>query len=218
VRFVGLAMTKSEARKGDINLIQPLVEEMIPTLEDKSLLEEVSPRPFLAGFKGKPTCALRKEIYALTPPKGIKTDIESAVEHHSNRSLPLFKALLASYTFGLAPKGDCHYSFRLAETIAFGGVPVLIDDEMAPIYVPGGVKMSEWAVIVEEKDVSTMLQTLSEIPKARIEEMKKAGEAVKTCYESMKGLVTCMLDGLESLQVINCNATNAAVLYVRYDV
>jgi len=198
ITVVGFDLTDEEMKPGDLNLLHPLTKPMVPSEFDDLQLNRDSTRKFLAGFRGKPSTKMRERIYNLTAPDNHEVFLKhsSPRKNKNEYQIKEYKKLLRSFVFGLALRGDAHYSFRLVEVLTYGCVPVVIDSKAAPIYVPGAIQMDDWALTIKEEEIENLMNVLVQIPNDKIRKMKAAGDAARRCGRDIDGLVECMLNGL----------------------
>jgi len=151
-------------------------------------------RPILASFIGsiQRTANLRRNILALH-------NESSGIICKNSRGWGQdggMKQMLSNSTFGFAPRGDAHYSFRLTEILAAGAVPVLIDDEAMPPY--GADSFHTWAVVIRENEIFKAPEILQSLDKDTICRMQKEGRKILTYSRDMKGTADGMVAALKS--------------------
>lgn len=86
-----------------------------------------------------------------------------------------FKDLIRNSTFGGAPRGDNLYSYRFAETMSAGSIPVVYADHWLP---PFHEHVIHWAknccaVFIPERDMAHTTAILRAIPPAQVCEMQQ---------------------------------------------
>jgi len=195
VLFVGMDLVKSSTDHASaVNILMPLLPtgqfyEMSHAARDESetLCKQ---RSILASFVGKLSTPMRNSIFALHDESiGIICKENKEMAQHNG-----MKEMLLNSTFGFAPRGDAHYSFRLTEILAAGAVPVIIDDEATPPY--GADSFQTWAVVIRENEIANAPKILQALDKDAICRMKEEGRNLLTYARDMKGTVDGMLVGL----------------------
>lgn len=135
---VGFDLTKREILPGDLNLIQPLTTPMVPTeLDLLKIKQQKFRRKYLAGFRGKRSTLMRQKIFDFNASKNSSIFIDHSNPRTNNNEDQIqdYKKLLSNFVFGLAPRGDAHYSFRLGELLAYGiyCMPYFLNSHMQSI-------------------------------------------------------------------------------------
>ena len=103
---------------------------------DTERARPLSDRPLLLSFCGRRTHAIRKSLFALHNGSDIicidtTEDRAEAARRGGNGFPPADEqaiSLHAASRFALCPRGDAVYSFRMAEALSCGAIPVVIGD------------------------------------------------------------------------------------------
>jgi len=207
VKFVELGGVKPDANMyGTTNLIVPILDRYI--LEDydeaTTMALEFEEREFLATFhgRGERNHAVRGGVLnlrrSISPSTGCtwgpcKLDLvdTTATAHDEHDE---YVTSLKNSQFCFCPRGNNHFSLRIAEALRFGAIPVIIDDLMAE---PFNVDIKAWAVVVPESKISTAGEILANIPKDDRLKLARAGKSLyRSCVASIEGVVECMLKSI----------------------
>jgi hypothetical protein len=158
----------------------PLVCSPLPS---ELILEQE--RTILLSFVGAVTHPIRQKcIESLRD----KPDIELAFSNWNNRvSEENFKYFInktLSSKFCLSPRGYGASSFRMYEAMQLGSIPVYVTDK---VYTPftDVLDWNDFAVIIEEKDISSIHEILLSYDEERIVMMQKNLKEVWNKYFSI---------------------------------
>ncbi|KAL3916354.1 MAG: hypothetical protein SGILL_005219 [Bacillariaceae sp.] len=117
----------------------------------------------------------------------------SALSGHS------YQQVLAETIFGLAPRGDCKFSYRFTEVLSAGCIPVIHADDWLWPFRPELVDWNKCAVIMPEKSAGNV--TLNILKSMSLEERCRRRQH---CYQIFKeyvetpvGLINGVVEGLE---------------------
>jgi len=191
---VGLDLVKSHTQPTDTNLVMPLLPKgPYYKMEEEQTLCKA--RPTLASFVGfRSRGPVREQLFNLNKSRKEILDqfhiniVETPKWGQDSDMAPI----LQKSQFGLAPRGDSHYSFRIAETLSAGAVPVIIDDEYTP---PTNFK--NWAVQIPEKNISQIPEILKSFDQKDICRMQIHGRKfIQNHARNMKGMVEDMVGSL----------------------
>ncbi|KAG7364559.1 exostosin family protein [Nitzschia inconspicua] len=110
-----------------------------------------------------------------------------------------YETILMETVFGLAPRGDNKFSYRFAEVMAAGAIPVAHADDWLWPFRPELVDWNECAVIMPEKDAGNVtLQILKEMSlEERCQRRKRCYKIYKDYMERPEGLIRGVVEGLE---------------------
>ena len=122
-------------------------------------------RKYIATFTGKRTHRIRNEMFSIRHPGYFISDKKHSLEE--------FCKIIAQSIFTLCPRGYGRSSFRIAEAVQFGSIPVYISDEF--ILPPD---FESYGVLI--KDPKQIVETLSSIS---AEEITKKRIALAEAYE-----------------------------------
>lgn len=79
----------------------------------------------LLSFQGIESHPVRKELHKLHDGKKVIINLLKKNEKHNQEK---YINLLKESSFSLVPRGDCRFSYRLAEAMAAGSIPVIFSD------------------------------------------------------------------------------------------
>lgn len=118
------------------------------------------PRNIFANFIGAMTHDLRRRMMLSTK--------EAVNCYITEKGHPLntYCNILGRSVFTLCPRGFGQSSFRIAEALQYGSIPVYISDEFI---IPHNMDFNKYGVIIDEKDVDKTMDILLSIPKEQIE-------------------------------------------------
>jgi len=116
-----------------------------------------NPRDIFCSFVGRDTHPIRKKV------------IEQAGNHGYyistvNHSMKDYCSILSRSTFTLAPRGYGKNSFRVAEAVQYGSIPVYISDEFVFPH-----NSFTFGVTIEESEIHRMHEILTSIPKEYVQ-------------------------------------------------
>ena len=92
-----------------------------------------------------------------------------------------YKTLMLTSVFSVAPAGNGLHSFRLAEAIFFGSIPVIVDDQIVLPFC----QVLDWrrfSVRIHAEQIPQLPAILKAIPPAKIAEMQRRLAEVKNKY------------------------------------
>ena len=142
-------------------------------------------RTILLSFVGSVTHPIRQKcIESLRD----ESDVELAFSNWSNRvpedNFKYFINKTLSSKFCLAPRGYGASSFRMYEAMQLGSIPVYVTDK---VYTPFAnvLDWNDFAVIIEEKDISNIHEILLSYDEDRIVMMQKNLKEVWNKYFSI---------------------------------
>ena len=92
-----------------------------------------------------------------------------------------YKTLMLSSVFSVAPAGNGLHSFRLAEAIFFGSIPVIVDDEITLPFC-GALDWRRFSVRVSESQIKDLPRILRAIPPVKVAQMQARLAVVKEKY------------------------------------
>ena len=141
-------------------------------------------RPYLLTFKGRRTHGVRMAVFALHNGRDIHC-VDSSDEIMTTRRQSGIdycpadawaKELHAKSKFAMCPRGDAVYSFRMAEALSCGAVPVIIGDGWV-LPFSEVIDYREVCICVREtpEDLEALPARLRAIPDARVRAYQAAG-------------------------------------------
>jgi len=179
-----------------VNLLVPLLprHEALPETDDERA--QCRPRKYLASFSGQLGYSpIRQKIFRLNGSHPLfhvfRTDTFGGEDPEG------YHGVLRNSVFGLVPRGDEHYTFRLTEVLAAGAVPVLIDDDFVAPYGLDGLE--GWAVRLWEDEVHEAPGILSRLDNASICAMKRKGADIWGFARDVRATVDGMMEGVRAV-------------------
>ena len=157
----------------------PLLPNGVAThVTPKELQAAEGRRHILLSFKGVCQAAsLRNQLAALHNGKDV-----IAVCSNSPRAAQYdYKTLMLSSVFSAAPAGNGLHSYRLAEAIFLGAIPVIVDDKLILPFC-SVLDWREFSVRVASSQVSRLPSILREMDPARVARMQRRLAEVKRRY------------------------------------
>lgn len=134
-------------------------------------------RDIFCNFVGSLTHQIRRDIIR----KKWSTDYCISTAHHDIKS---FCNILSRSTFTMCPRGYGASSFRICEALEQGSVPVYISDRLIK---PFNHDMTDYAVLIDEKNIENIDDILKSIPLTQIGEMQEAGRHYYKEYFTFQG-------------------------------
>lgn len=164
------------------------IDYCLPLLCTPHKFEFNNSKTLFASFVGRPTHSVRKKMM-----DGIKNK-QGCYISDAHHDLSAYCSILSSSVFGLAPRGFGRNSFRIAESLQYGAIPVIISDNRLE---PHGIPFEEYGVYIDEKDAANVYEILQAISKDEIRQKQlKVSEIYKNyfTYEANKRLIMGVLD------------------------
>lgn len=142
-------------------------------------------RDILASFVGGDTHPIRKEV--------VKQFTGKKDCHVSFKKLPLkeYCNLMAKSVFALCPRGYGKSSFRIAEAIQYGAIPVYASTKNDFI-LPYNYDFNKYGILIESSNVNELYNALSSISDFEIKEKQDAIKEMSMHYynyESCRHLI-----------------------------
>jgi len=201
--FMGFQLQVSQLRKRTrgsgsqgVNLLVPLLprHEALPEPDDERA--RCRPRKYLASFSGQLGYSpIREKVFQLNGSHPLFHVFRS--DAFGGEDPEGYHAVLRNSVFGLVPRGDEHYTFRLTEVLAAGAVPVLIDDDFVAPYGLDGLE--GWAVRLWEDKVHEAPGILSRIDNASICAMKEMGTQIWGYARDVRATIDGMMEGVRTV-------------------
>jgi hypothetical protein len=165
-------------------------------------------RDILASFRGAPSHPCRKQLAALHNGREFVVEL-LPVEHHAGKIDAMTRThdtgyveLMRRSVFAFVPRGDCHFSYRLIETLAYGCIPIVLSDG----WVLPFDRLVNWAsasLHVQELLIPAMGDLLGKFTPQRVAEMQAEGAKLfQTHLASMDRVVDTLL--LEIERTFHC--------------
>jgi hypothetical protein len=160
--------------------------------------EASPPRDILASFRGAPSHPCRNALAALHDGKRFIVELKP-VEHHAGLVDATtgakdsgYAELMRRSVFAFVPRGDSLFSYRLAEALAFGCIPVVLSDGwMLPF--DRQIPWAAAAVIVPENLIHAMGELLSKFTPDRIAALQAEGARI---YQSHLANIDVVVESL----------------------
>lgn len=133
-------------------------------------------RDIFCNFVGLLTHPIRREIIR-TLPKGYYLSTDS-------HPIDKFCNVLSRSTFTLCPRGYGATSFRIAEALEQGSIPVYISDRFIK---PFNKEMYDWAVLIEPEHIEDIDLILKSLSSEQIKSMQEAGKHYYQEYYTFEG-------------------------------
>lgn len=149
---------------------------------------EHTEKRYLANFIGRITHPVRNKVVdALKNRNDCFVHVPKTAWDQMNEFY--YSQILAESIFTICPRGYGWNSFRIAEALQYGSIPVIIsDDYKSPHYID----YYGWAVYIREDSLQFLDGILKDLSKSEISEMRIYGEEVYKShftYESNKKLI-----------------------------
>ena len=137
-------------------------------------------RHILLSFKGVcQSTSMRNRLAALHNGKDI---VAVCSNSNSGRAAQYdYKTLMLSSVFSAAPAGNGLHSYRLAEAIFLGAIPVIVDDKLILPFC-SVLDWREFSVRIPSSEIARLPAILKEIEPARVERMQRRLAEVKKRY------------------------------------
>lgn len=155
-------------------------------------------RDLLASFRGASSHPVRDRLARSADAPNVVVELLGTRGHVgridavSGAGDDHYAGLLRRSVFGLVPRGDCHFSYRLLEVMSFGCIPVVLSDDLVLPYD----RIVPWrsiALHVPEERAGDLGGLLRSVPPERIEKMRAGVMAV---YRRWFRSLPAMVDGL----------------------
>ena len=137
-------------------------------------------RNILVYFSGGPTCRLREQLLALGAELAARSDV--VIVHAAGRDMGHD---MDASRFCLAPPG-AGYGTRASLAVTRGCIPVLIGDNIAPVY-DGYIDWRTYALRVAEANISRVVEIIEAVPPEQEARLREAGVALKTAFRWSTG-------------------------------
>lgn len=168
----------------------PKIDYPIPLLCPAHEFNFITKRDYKANFIGRDTHPIRTELIRTI---GIDPDYYISLKSHP---LKQYCEALARSVFTLCPRGFGQSSFRIAEAMQYGSIPVYISDEFILPY--NNDEFIEYGVIVKNNDISQIKEILDDISP---EEIKKKQEKIAQIYDTHFTYEGCLKKIMDELRL-----------------
>jgi exostosin family protein len=136
------------------------VDYALPLICPPHIYESTSSRrTIIANFVGRRTHPVREVLM---------NDLAAQKDYlvtSSSMSLDCFCKVLSQSLFTLCPRGYGNTSFRIAEAMQYGSIPVYISDDFV---FPHGLDFERYGVVIHNTNAGRTAEILSGIPQGRI--------------------------------------------------
>lgn len=130
-------------------------------------------KKWFASFVGSRTHPIRDSLDRLKGQEGYFISFEYG-------EIEKYCRVLHDSMFSLCPRGYGLASFRLAESVQYGAIPVYLSDEFI---IPSWVNFEEFGVLIKSEDAHRIDEILQDIPIEKVVEMQsKLPEAYENFY------------------------------------
>ena len=194
---------------------------------DPEQLAHARARPLWLSFLGKPDTAWRSAL-AKEPAGSVlahrkvlfqdagdkdRRQVRPQLQLWRGRGSNYYDDLLANSTFALCPEGEGRASYRVAEALRLGAIPVIVAGRGGKRAEPGGSGVSgyvlpfsdgaptvPWGILFDSDGVGgaptmgTILAKLQAMTAVEVDTMQRSGAGVfRRCFESTEKVVLCVI-------------------------
>ena len=175
-------------------------------------------RPYLVSFMGNFRHPVRQILRTLhnndtiiiQPASQYKHDEDSLfiISNNNNKSNSSSSVLQTSYKtvlqqsqFGLVPRGDYLYTYRLLEVMSAGAIPILLADDWVVPFHTNVVNWTDIALIIPQKEAQNVINYINAISRKQRCIMRQNGYHMYQKYLSTpSGIVNGIIESLEYLR------------------
>jgi len=151
----------------------PKVDYPLPLIcQPHNVFSDNTERDIIANFVGSRSHPVRDRLLTLENTPGFYINTQ-------RHSLPDYCRVLARSIFTLCPRGYGQTSFRIAEGLQYGSIPVYISDDFIQ---PHNVDFNTYGVVIRNADVGSTYEILMSLSDA---ERKQKIEAGKEIYRKL---------------------------------
>lgn len=162
IDFKGLDVIRFEmSKKGFVDL--PLIGQEHP-------YKFFNKKKWMASFVGSMTHQIREHVKSLSSSDGYYISFE-------HKDAETYCRVLNESIFSLCPRGYGVNSFRIAESMLYGAIPVYISDEFM---TPFGIDFEQFGVLIKQEDVGRIDEILCSIEP---EEIIKKQDHIQSYYD-----------------------------------
>jgi len=160
---------------------------MLPLLSQPQPYHFSASKKWFASFVGSKTHPVREQLSYLK-------NIDGYLFSFENHFIQDYCRILNESMFALCPRGYGANSFRIAESVQYGAIPVYISDEFI---VPSWMNFEDFGVLIKSEDVGMIDEILQAIPiETVIEKQDRLSEAYENFY-SFEANLKFIIDYLE---------------------
>lgn len=151
----------------------PRIDYPLPLITKPHRFEFNEPRNIFCNFVGRLTHGYRRQlVHVLKDHHGylVKTDVQPIEEYCK---------ILQKSVFTLCPRGFGQSSFRIAEALQYGSIPVYISDEFV---IPHNLEFNEYGVKIHVNDMPRIPEILASISQ---DDIKRKQDIIPKIYNEM---------------------------------
>lgn len=159
-----------------------------------------APRPVLASFQGVDTHPVRRALAGAADGAELVIRLVERRNHWgridalAGQADPAYEALLDASVFGLVPRGDALFSYRLLEIIARGAIPVVLSDGWV-LPFDRTLDWREIALRIPEAEAAEAPSRLRAVPPERRERLRRNGRhAYRTVFADLDRIAATLLE------------------------
>jgi hypothetical protein len=203
----------------DQGLPPPAIVQVTLTALEKGAINDVAcssgitnDRPILVSFMGNYRHEVRRHLRTLfhngkdvilAVPATYRKEIQNA----SVTSSDAYQHLLRQSRFGFVLHGDNRFSYRFAEVLSAGAIPVVLADDWVLPFSPALVKWEQCLLRIPEARVKDALDIIRNVTNEQECHMrKKAYEVYETYLKTARGTIDGIVTGIEGY----LSSTNSA--------
>lgn len=160
----------------------------LPLLCQPHPFKFIGPKKWFASFVGSKTHPIREGVNALKGKDGYCISFEpNGIERYCR--------ILHESMFTLCYRGYGASSFRIAESIQYGSIPVYISNEFI---IPYGINFEEFGVLIEEKDADRIDEILQAIEPIEVIRKQEKLQEIYEKYYTYESNLTHIINHLEA--------------------
>lgn len=159
----------------------------IPLLCQPHPYKFTSGKKLSVSFVGSKTHPVRNELDKFK-------NLDGYLISYEPHGIENYCRILQESIFSLCPRGYGLNSFRVAESLQYGSIPVIISDEFI---IPFGIDLKEFCVLIKSEDVNSIPKILDAYEPIEIIEMQEAGKLAYQEYYTYDGALRNIIKCLE---------------------
>ena len=159
---------------------------------------------YLISFKGNNSSPLREKLLYLNQYEGCRVliqndrpwggNINAADQDVGKCYTQEYDELNLKSKFALVVRGDVPFSYRLLEVMCAGAIPVILSDDWV-LPFSEIIDYSQFAVIVEEKNYDTIMQTINAMSEEEILSKRRLTlQVYDTYFESFEKQIATLME------------------------